>query len=402
MNSMQSVSFHPYNKISFKSENKSQTQPKVLIEQTTDELDLQNLMNEQQKKIKKEEKRRNISLATNIALATAFVGMLGVSIYQQIKEHKPAKKTLFTSISDKLPSLDSGCINPKVKSFIKNAVALLKKPKELAEYYGGKDSGASRMVLFWGPTGTGKTFSAKLLAKELGAEYGEVQFSDLSSEYIGKTAVNITKKFEELKKIAKKNPDKQYVVTFNEIDSLINNVENLSGESTHLGQNRTSFLNGLDYIKDCPNLTIVGTTNINPNGCKLDSATLSRLGQIKEIELPIVEEIISSLKFHLQKSPAAGDLIKNEADLRTIAEKIYEKQGAQRDVENIVRETFHKQIATATDKNYKYKADDLLTVINEKETWAAAQKKDIPQTDIMPEPQFLNFLLKLFDHNQKA
>ena len=70
----------------------------------------------------------------------------------------------------------------------------------------------------------------------MGAEYGEVQFSELSSAYIGETAVNITNKFKELAELAKKNPDKQYVVAFNEIDSLINNVDKLGSNNLHLGQ----------------------------------------------------------------------------------------------------------------------------------------------------------------------
>ena len=118
------------------------------------------------------------------------------------------------------------------------------------------------------------------------------------------------KKFKEIAKIAKKNPDKQYVVAFNEIDSLINNVNKLGSNNMHLGQNRTSFLNGLDSIKDIHNLTIVGTTNINPKTANLDAATLSRLGNIFEIEKPISKEIKSALKFHLNKSEAAKDLIK--------------------------------------------------------------------------------------------
>ena len=57
-------------------------------------------------------------------------------------------------------------------------------------------------ILMYGPSGTGKTFSAKMLAKELGAEYAEVQFADVSSPYIGQTSVEIQNVFKQLKKQA--------------------------------------------------------------------------------------------------------------------------------------------------------------------------------------------------------
>ena len=74
-------------------------------------------------------------------------------------------------------------------------------------------------------------------------------FSDISSAYIGESAVNISKKFKEFAKLAQKNPNKKYVVAFNEIDSLINNIDKLGANNQHLGQNRTAFLNGLDFIR---------------------------------------------------------------------------------------------------------------------------------------------------------
>ena len=297
-----------------------------------------------------------------------------------------------------MPALTDGSVNPKAKSFIERTVKMLKKPSNLTDYAGATTP--PRMVLFWGPTGTGKTFSAKLLAKEMGAEYGEVQFSELSSAYIGETAVNITNKFKELAELAKKNPDKQYVVAFNEIDSLINNVDKLGSNNLHLGQNRTSFLNGLDSIKDIPNLTIVGTTNVNPNSANLDPATLSRLGSIFEIQKPEVPEIVASLKYHLKKSRAASDLVKNDAELEKLAKDIYAKNGVQRDVESIVNTALSDFAVSIEDTTTKFDSSYIANVIAGKETWAAAigkpQSVEEEVAQFLEKPGVLDYLRNLF------
>ena len=325
---------------------------------------------EREKAKKDAKKQQNLNMGIQIGVLAALLASVGIMAYTYFG--KGTAKTQFAKISEKLPSLSDDCVNPKVKNFIEKTIKILDAPKDFLKYTGAD---APRMVLFHGPTGTGKTFSAKLMAKEMGAEYGEIQFSDLSSEYIGKTAVNISQKFKEIAKMAKKHPDKKYVVTFNEIDSLINNVNKLGPNNQHLGQNRTSFLNGLDSIKDIPNLTIIGTTNINPKTANLDAATLSRLGNIFEIEKPVRNEIKSSMKFHLGKSEAAKDLIKNDAELDKIAELIKQKNGAQRDVENVVKTAISdftvKNLDNPNKNTAQMTSDYLLNAINNKETWAA-------------------------------
>ncbi len=398
MNNIQNVGIAPKYKTAFKAEPKTVTQP-----MTQDEVVLQ-MMNEQKKRVQKEERKRNIGLGAQVALAAAFVTMAVTSVLSYMKVGgKKAAKTAFSKIEN-MPALTDGSVNPKAKSFIERTVKMLKKPATLTEYAGATTP--PRMVLFWGPTGTGKTFSAKLLAKEMGAEYGEVQFSELSSAYIGETAVNITNKFKELAELAKKNPDKQYVVAFNEIDSLINNVDKLGSNNLHLGQNRTSFLNGLDSIKDIPNLTIVGTTNVNPNSANLDPATLSRLGSIFEIQKPEVPEIVASLKYHLKKSKAAEDLLKNDAELEKLAKDIYAKNGVQRDVEGIVNTALSDFAVSIENTTTKFDSSYIANVIAGKETWAAGigkpQSVEEEVAQFLEKPGVLDYLRSIFGGGSAA
>ena len=398
MNNIQNVGVVPQYNTKFQAETKVPKQP-----MTQDEVVLQ-MMNEQKKRIKKEERKRNIGLGAQVALAAAFVTMAVTSVLQYMRiGGKKVAKTVFSKI-DNMPALTDGSVNPKAKSFIERTVKMLKKPSNISEYAGATTP--PRMVLFWGPTGTGKTFSAKLLAKEMGAEYGEVQFSELSSAYIGETAVNITNKFKELAELAKKNPDKQYVVAFNEIDALINNVDKLGSNNLHLGQNRTSFLNGLDSIKDIPNLTIVGTTNVDPNSANLDPATLSRLGSIFEIQKPEVPEIVASLKYHLKKSRAASDLVKDDAELERLAKDIYAKNGVQRDVESIVNTALSDFAVSIEDTTTKFDSSYIANVIAGKETWAAAigkpQSLEEEAAQFLQKPGMWDIIARLFGGGSAA
>lgn len=327
---------------------------------------------EKQKAAEKKQKRDKIlSTVLQAGLVIAITASVALMAYQMFG--KKVSKTIFGDVG-KMPSLTDDCVNPKTKAFIEKIKNIFTTPKDLLDYTGCKKP--NNFVIFHGATGTGKTFSAKLLAKELGAEYGELQFSDISSSYIGESAVNITNKFKEFAKMAKKNPNKKFVVAFNEIDSLINNVEKLGGNNLHLGQNRTAFLNGLDSIKDIPNLMIVGTTNVNPKTANLDPATLSRFGNnIFEIGLPDIKEIKAALKYHMKDSKAAKDLLADDNILEALAKTIKEKGGAQRDIENIAQDAianFTTAISGKSDaKTQKLTVDFLEDVISKKEVWAA-------------------------------
>ena len=312
-------------------------------------------------------------IAAQVVLAAAFSGLL----IMEIRKHKLKKQDLqlqkevfkrqfpdnvnTSKIEDSLidmtkadyvPDLSAQSINPKVKKFIQEAIDTLKVDKEIREYTGAKMP--PRMLLMWGGTGTGKTFTAKIFAKAQGAQYAEVQFSDLSSKYVGETAIRITEKFEQFKKLALANPNKQYVLTFNEVDSLITNVDNVGENTAHYLQNRTSFLNGLDSIKDIPNLTIVGTTNINPHTAKLDAATLNRFGNIIEIPLPTKEELKAALKWQLRDSKAVKehDFLNKDKGLDKFLDDLVDKKCSQRDLENIVNIALNK-FNIAADKKGK-------------------------------------------------
>ena len=298
---------------------------------------------EQQKAAKKEKSKENWNKAgvlAQIGIATAFLGMLGVQIYGlkkgggSIKTNKLEWKNI--AKDTKFPKLEDDCVNPKVREFIKT----MKKSAGLSEK-AAKMAGVKRpeqCILMYGPSGTGKTFSAKMLAKELGAEYAEVQFADVSSPYIGQTSVEIQNVFKQLKKQAEKHPDKKFLVGFNEIDALLVPREKCGSNNLHLAENRTAFLNGLDDIANLKNLKIVGTTNVYPESGNLDKASLSRFKNMIEVQLPTEKELKASLKFHLNDSESVTKqkfFENNESAINKFVSKLRENKYSQRDVEDL-------------------------------------------------------------------
>lgn len=300
---------------------------------------------EQQKAVKKEKSKENWNKAgimAQIGLASAFLGILGIQLYSlkkgsgsgAIKANKLEWKNI--AKDTKFPKLEDDCVNPKVREFIKT----MKKSAGLSEK-AAKMAGVKRpeqCILMYGPSGTGKTFSAKMLAKEIGAEYTEVQFADVSSPYIGQTSVEIQNVFKKLKKQAEKNPDKKFLVGFNEIDALLVPREKCGSNNLHLAENRTAFLNGLDDIANLKNLKIVGTTNVHPESGNLDKASLSRFKNMIEISLPTEKELKASLKFHLKDSESITKqkfFENNKNEIDKFVAKLHKNKYSQRDVADL-------------------------------------------------------------------
>ena len=309
-----------------------------------DSLELMALQKDMQKKQNKQEKMNKLLTYSSVGIAVGLVGSLLLQIYAMVKARKGEGmkniKMVWEDFSkkDNFPALTDDCVNEKVRKFIQNIKDTAGLSDEVMKR-AGVDS-PEQCIIMWGPSGTGKTFSAKLLANEIGAEYSEVQFADVSSPFIGQTSVEIQGVFKRLAEKANANPNKKFLVAFNEIDALLVPREKCGSNNLHLAENRTAFLNGLDQIKELKNVKIVGTTNVNPDSGNLDKASLSRFGNILKIDLPEEKEIISSIKFHMKKSEDLKDgkfFEKNKSILEEFAKELKNKKYAHRDIEDIAK-----------------------------------------------------------------
>jgi adenylate kinase family enzyme len=132
-------------------------------------------------------------------------------------------------------------------------------------------------VLFYGPPGTGKTLAATLLGKQFNKEVYRIDLSQVVSKYIGETEKN-------LEKIFTKAENKNWILFFDEADSLFGKRSSISSAHDKYANQEVSYL--LQRIEDFPGL-IVLASNFKNN---IDQAFLRRFNSIIHFPMPDAAE----------------------------------------------------------------------------------------------------------------
>lgn len=110
--------------------------------------------------------------------------------------------------------------------------------------------------LFEGAPGTGKTETAKQIARILERELFAVDFEAVIDSKLGQTAKNIANLFEEINSL--KQPDKA-IILFDEIDAIAIDRIN-SNDLREMGRATSAILKGFDNFNN--NTLIIATTNL--------------------------------------------------------------------------------------------------------------------------------------------
>ncbi|WP_457593472.1 ATP-binding protein [Hydrogenimonas sp.] len=132
-------------------------------------------------------------------------------------------------------------------------------------------------VLFSGPSGTGKTLAATIVAKELGLEIYRIDLSALVSKYIGETEKNLSKIFSAAEKL-------QAVLFFDEADSVFGKRSETKDAHDRYANIEVSYL--LQKIESYDGVVILAT-NFKKN---IDEAFMRRMRFIVDFPLPGLEE----------------------------------------------------------------------------------------------------------------
>lgn len=125
--------------------------------------------------------------------------------------------------------------------------------------------------LFEGPPGTGKTESAKHLARIMERELYIVDTDSIIDSHLGQTAKNIASLFSEIS--ALKVPEK-VIILFDELDALAMDRTD-SHDIREMGRATTAFLKGLDNLHT--SAVILATTNL---ASSFDKALLRRFDAV--------------------------------------------------------------------------------------------------------------------------
>ncbi|HXS36553.1 MAG TPA: ATP-binding protein [Flavipsychrobacter sp.] len=128
-------------------------------------------------------------------------------------------------------------------------------------------------VLFYGPSGTGKTLTAALLGKEFKKDVYRIDLSQIVSKYIGETEKN-------LEGVFKKAETKDWVLFFDEADALFGKRTNVQSAHDKYANQEVSYL--LQRVEDYPGLLILASNFKN----NLDDAFLRRFHAVVHFPMP--------------------------------------------------------------------------------------------------------------------
>lgn len=127
--------------------------------------------------------------------------------------------------------------------------------------------------LFFGPPGTGKTFTAALLGKYTGYDVYRIDLSLIVSKYIGETEKNLTRIFDRAE-------NKKWILFFDEADALFGKRTQVKDSHDRYANQEVSFL--LQRVEDYSGLVILAT-NLKSN---IDEAFARRFQSIIDFPMP--------------------------------------------------------------------------------------------------------------------
>ncbi len=177
-------------------------------------------------------------------------------------------------------------------------------------------------VLLHGPPGTGKTWIAKAVANEAGANFLSVQGPEIMSKYYGQSEEKLREKFDEAKD---QSPS---IIFIDELDSIAPKRDDVKGEvERRVVAQLLTLLDGLTQRGET--IVIAATNRVNA----IDPA-LRRPGRFDreiEIGLPDRNGRTEILQIHTRGMPVASDV-----DLSRLSEFTHGFAGA--DLESLVKE----------------------------------------------------------------
>jgi SpoVK/Ycf46/Vps4 family AAA+-type ATPase len=154
--------------------------------------------------------------------------------------------------------------------------------------------GKGLSVLFSGPSGTGKTMAAEVMARELRLDIYKVDLSGVVSKYIGETEKNLARIFGHAE-------DGNAILFFDEADALFGKRTEVSDAHDRYANIETSYL--LQKMEEYDGMVILAS-NLRQN---MDDAFVRRLRFIVEFPFPSVQSRREIWRSHLSGDAPRSD-----------------------------------------------------------------------------------------------
>jgi hypothetical protein len=174
---------------------------------------------------------------------------------------------------------DELCVSERTLRELRHFTSRCRHREGLAAALAGAPGGGSVGVraLFTGPSGTGKTLAASVLAAALEKDLFRVDLAAVVSKYIGETEKNLNRIFERAEEL-------DVLLLLDEGDALLTRRTEVSNANDRYANLETNFL--LQRLESFQGILIV-TTNA---GERLDSAFQRRMDLVVEFHAPGVAE----------------------------------------------------------------------------------------------------------------
>ncbi|RNI33806.1 ATP-binding protein [Hanamia caeni] len=190
-------------------------------------------------------------------------------------------------------------------------------------------------ALFYGPSGTGKTFTAGLIGNEFNKEVYKIDLSMVVSKYIGETEKNLELLFARAE-------DKGWILFFDEADALFGKRTNVKDAHDKYANQEVSYL--LQRIEDFNGLIILATNMKN----NIDDAFIRRFNAILKFPLPDADQRaeiwkssfpknIRFLKKHIPYKSSSGAINDEQREEVNIPEQVKKYQLTGGSINNIVQ-----------------------------------------------------------------
>lgn len=164
-------------------------------------------------------------------------------------------------------------------------------------------------ALFGGPSGTGKTMAAQVIARSLGLDLYRVDLSGVVNKYIGETEKRLREVFDACEHSGA-------VLFFDEADALFGGRMQIKDAHDRFANIETNYL--LQRIESFDGVAILAT---NRRG-DIDQAFVRRLRFVIDFLPPRPEERLALWRAALRPTSPAGEVLLDEIDWSLLAERL--------------------------------------------------------------------------------
>lgn len=164
-------------------------------------------------------------------------------------------------------------------------------------------------ALFGGPSGTGKTMAAQVLARALGLDLLRVDLAGVVNKYVGETEKRLREVFDACE-------DADAILFFDEADALFGNRTQVKDAHDRFANIEIDYL--LQRIERFDGVAILATNRRQD----VDPAFVRRLRFVVEFLPPRPEERLALWQYALQPMAPDGRLIRDEIDWRYLSERL--------------------------------------------------------------------------------